>query len=513
LLAVGAVVVLLALGVFALESAGITTWSKRKPDRSEVAVLPASTDSSGSSPEATHPDTRRETRPETRPEPRPETKPEPKATKPETKATKPEPKVTKPEPKGDPEPPGKKAVPDAEKQAEAEKQVRAAHKDEYARKKPSEQVALATRLIREGFSARGDVPMRFVLLREARDLAAQAGDLDESFRAIGEMDTWFNIDVREQRAESLDLAARTELPAAAMKTIADKAMEQAERAVDANSYELAVRMLAAAEAAARKANNTALANRAQSRSKDVAEMSKEFALVKADAETLRTQPDSAEACFRWGRFLCLFRGKWSDGLPLLAKGSDAKWKALAKKELADPAGSAEQVDLAEGWFAQAGQEKGASRKQLLMRAKHWFEQATPKLTELARFKVQKRIGEIDLETGEATPASKIGTGDKLIVTGKKYEQSMQAAKTAYEQGRFGDAAQAYGEALYWKPNDPEATAGKHDSLYASYMARGKSWMDKKRWVDAAADFNRALKEKPGDPEAKAAIEKAEAMMK
>jgi hypothetical protein len=296
-----------------------------------------------------------------------------------------------------------------------------------------------------------------------------------------------------------------------MKAIADKALDQAERTADANAYDKAVRMLTAAEGAARKASNSALADRAQARGKDMAEIGKEYLRVKADAETLRMQPDSPEANFRWGRFLCLYRGKWGDGLPLLAKGSDARWKALAKKDLTGPAPGAAQAELADGWLGQAAQEKGAARKQLLLRARHWYAQAMPQLVELARHRVEKRIGEIDHETGAGSGTT--GTGGKLIVTGKKYEESMQTARTAYEQRRFGDSAQAYGEALYWKPNDPEATAGKHEALYMSFMQRGNGLLEKKRWAEAAADFKRALKEKQDDAEAKAALEKAEAMGK
>jgi tetratricopeptide (TPR) repeat protein len=271
-------------------------------------------------------------------------------------------------------------------------------------------------------------------------------------------------------------------------------------------------MLAAAETAARKAKNPALADKTHGRARDLAETGKEYALVKADAETLRKQPDSPEASFRWGRFLCLFRDNWKEGLPLVLKGNNAKWKALAQKEQADPAGGAERLDLAEGWLAQAAAERGTARKQMLLHARHWYEQASAKLTELARFKVDKRIREIDLETGDASTPIKPAP-EKLIVTGKKYEQSMQAAKTAMDQRRFADAVQSYGEALYWKANDPEAIAGKRQALYASHLAKGNALLEKKRFADAATEFNRALREMPGDTAAQAGLEKAQAMMK
>jgi len=501
-----------AVGLFLLENTfGITGLTKHTADKSsEFAGLSTGLESR---PEATRSESRPETRTESRPETKPETKPARPETKPEVKPpTKPEVKPPiKPELKPEPKPAVKKPVPEADKQAEAQKQVHAAHTDDYARKKPADQLTLSGRLVREANAAQDDPAVRFVLFREARDLAAQAGDLDESFRVIADMATWFTVEVREQRAEALAVAARSaDLSPSDMKAVADKAILQADLAVDANDYEAAVRMLAAAEAAARKAKNTALANQVQAQGKELAEAGKEYALVKADAETLRTQPDSAAANYRWGRFVCLFRDNWSEGLPLVAKGNNAAWKALAVKEQADPKAASERVDLAKGWLAQAAHEKGTARKHLLRHAKKLFEQAAPKLTELARFQAEKHIREIDQETGDAPTLPKTSS-DKFVVTGKKYEQCMQAATTAMDKGRFSDAVQAYGEALYWKPNDPDATAGKRQALYASCMAKGNALLEKKRFAEAAAEFNRALKEMPGDPLAQAALEKAQGM--
>lgn len=501
-------ILLIALGMFLLESTfGITGLTKPTDKPSEVAALSASTPDESSKPAtepATRPETRRESRPESKPETRPETKPEPRPTKPEPKSTKPEPR-----------PVVKKETPDADTLAAAEKQVRAAHQEDYAKKKPAEQLALASRLVREANAFQDDPAVRFVLFREARNLAAQAGDVEESYRIITELAGWFTVNMRQQRAEALDAAAgNADLPATQMKAIAEKALTQAEYAVDADDYEAACQMLTAAEAAAGKAGSTALVNRAKSRSKEVAEIGKEYALVKG------LQPNSAEANFRMGRFQCLFRGKWREGLPLLAKGSNEEWKALAQKEQDDPSISSKQLELAEGWFLQSEHEKGMAQRQMLLRARHWYEQAVPKLTEFPLRKAKKRLEEIAQKTGEAsTTPVKTGSGS-VIITGKEYEKWMQAGKAAYDAEKFGDAVQAFGTALYYKPNDPEAMAARNQAIaarqeanYAQHMAKGASLMEKKRYAEAATEFRLALKDKPDDAEALAALEKAKAAMK
>ena len=76
----------------------------------------------------------------------------------------------------------KPPVPDDDALAAAEQEVKEVYKTEYARKKPAEMQALAARLMKENQETTKDrSATRFVLLREARDLAARAGDVPEGF--------------------------------------------------------------------------------------------------------------------------------------------------------------------------------------------------------------------------------------------------------------------------------------------------------------------------------------------
>jgi len=78
----------------------------------------------------------------------------------------------------------------------------------------------------------------------------------------------------------------------------------------------------------------------------------EFERAKQANTTLAKKPDDPEANFTAGKYLCLVKGDWDKGLPLLAKGSDAKLKELAQKELAGPKDAAEQAAVGDGWWAQ-----------------------------------------------------------------------------------------------------------------------------------------------------------------
>jgi formylglycine-generating enzyme required for sulfatase activity len=95
-----------------------------------------------------------------------------------------------------------------------------------------------------------------------------------------------------------------------------------------------------------------------------------------------------------GRYLCLTKGNWEAGLPLLALSGDAKLKDLAKKELAKPGVTMAQVELADGWSEFAENEKQPAKANLQRRALRWYQQALPELTGLTKTRVEKTVQEL-----------------------------------------------------------------------------------------------------------------------
>ena len=93
----------------------------------------------------------------------------------------------------------RKAVPDAAAQAQAEKLIRDVFKDEYARTSAADRLNLARKLLQQGIDTVDDPASRFVLFREARDLAAQAGDLETALTAVDEMARFFQVSAPEMK--------------------------------------------------------------------------------------------------------------------------------------------------------------------------------------------------------------------------------------------------------------------------------------------------------------------------
>src|SRR5262249_18885619 len=164
--------------------------------------------------------------------------------------------------------------------------------------------------------------------------------------------------------------------------IADMALALADDAVDEDNYPAALRLLEIAKAAASKLNSITAYKQINARIREVTEIQKEYGYAKAAVETLIKSPDDAEANCRWGRFICLFKGSWSKGIPLLAQGSDRKLKEVAEKELAKPTNATERVDLGNAYLSLAENEQSQIAKRALRaRAKDWFDQESPGLLE------------------------------------------------------------------------------------------------------------------------------------
>src|SRR5438874_556921 len=92
------------------------------------------------------------------------------------------PQAAQPEPK-------KKPVPEGTAQSKAEEIIRGIYKAKYTSAKEDRAAAreLAQTLLDEGKKTTDDEVLQFVAFREARDLAARAGDLILAYRVAAEM--------------------------------------------------------------------------------------------------------------------------------------------------------------------------------------------------------------------------------------------------------------------------------------------------------------------------------------
>jgi hypothetical protein len=302
----------------------------------------------------------------------------------------PQPITPTPEPKTAPKP-AKLPVPSAEVQAAAEKALKKQYAADYADTKPEGAQALAAKFLQPGRENRNDPAAWFVLLREARDLAMQAGSARMAIEAVDEMDQQFVIDAPAQKAQVLSTVSQAPGERAA-RSVAEAALGMIEPALAADDYDAAQRLIGIAETAAEKMKSHKKAKGIiAARETDIERYHKDYQEVIAARSTLKHQPNDTAANLRVGKYVCYFHGRWDEGLPFLHRGSDETLKGIAGKDLARPTETAAQIALADTWWGQADSLKDRDQLHCWQRAKYWYDQARPKAEAFQKDKVESRI--------------------------------------------------------------------------------------------------------------------------
>jgi serine/threonine protein kinase len=277
------------------------------------------------------------------------------------------------------------APPEPSTLKEAEKTIRDLYKAEYAKKSPADQQLLAQRLLKQGRETTDDPKARFVLLREARDAAQTAGDLETLLAAVDELADSFDLDVLVLKSAALtkiSTSARTPEAAAAL---AEAFADVARQAVDADNYDVAVAASTRADALAKSSPD--LSARIQDLRREIAAIKDEYTKVKASIEKPGTGDQEA-----LGKFYAFVKGDWDRGLEILSGSAKPPLNALAERDLARPGDPVARAEVGDGWWALAEKETLPLRKLRLQdRARLWYEASVMLLSGLARTRVEKRL--------------------------------------------------------------------------------------------------------------------------
>ncbi len=230
-------------------------------------------------------------------------------------------------------------------------------------------------------------------LREARDAAITRLDFAAAFAAIDAM--------AAGGGEEDPIGARAAVLKAGRKFVRRREdldpllaghLQAAEEALDADDFRTGPALARDALALAKQAGDASSAERAAALGKEFQSRRPLHERYAKARRTLAETPDDPAACSDAGRYLCLVKEKWDEGLPLLARGSDETLKALAQEETAKPKDPAARLALGESWWNAARKESNDTLKaRAAARALHWFEDAIPGLSGLEKIRAEKRI--------------------------------------------------------------------------------------------------------------------------
>jgi len=331
----------------------------------------------------------------------------------------------------------------------AEKLIRDVFKDDYSRKDPASRRTLAAKLLKQAGETADDPTARFVLFTEARDIAADAGDVKTALAAALQQAKIYAVDPIATKRLALDRARKTAGPED-LQAAAEAYLQLSEEAVASEDFDGAQAALKEAEQAALKAKNLPLVARIRTKTKDAAAMKSDAVRLAEARKKLETAPEDPGANLVLGRHLCFTRGEWTKGLPLLAAGADNALKALAQKDLANPGEAAEQVALGDQWWDLAEKEEGSAASFIGGRAWMWYDRAQPQVTGLLRAKIEKRLDALKqkgarLESGAQIPIKGLigwwklddGSGEEAVESVSGAANGRLVKGPAWVSGRIG----------------------------------------------------------------------------
>jgi hypothetical protein len=302
---------------------------------------------------------------------------------------------------------GRAPVPSDADQKALEKNLRDLFKDEYKSKDPAVRRVLIQKLLSQSADSKDDAVARYVLLKEAREVALQGAEWALALRASEEIARLYAADAAALRAGVLDRIAKAPIDSpSTARAAAEICLALADQFVAADDYDRAVRALQVADGPSRLAKAALLPILLKNRATEVALIKTEFAKVRSAAKTLQDKPGDPAASLAMGKFLCFAKRDWTRGLPLLAGGSDAKLKELATQDLAAPSDTAPMTVLGNAWWAAADEQSAPLRAAVRDHALEWLGRAWPTAE-----------GAIKTSIREKMKASWMKPGAKSVVKG------------------------------------------------------------------------------------------------
>lgn len=382
----------------------------------------------------------------------------------------------------------KKPVPDPDALKEADKLVKEVFKDELAKKAPADRIELARKFLSQALQTDDDPASRFVLLREARDGARDAGDWETALKALDEMGRRFEVDACSPKLAIYQAMAKAAKTPEDFNGIARRMIALVDESILADQLDTGAKAATEASATARKAKDIPLAAKADAKSRDVGDRRAARDKLARAMETLAKSPGDPEANVIVGRQEGFLKGDWAKALPRLAKASDPALKAAAERDLANPATPEARIAAGDGWWDLAEKETGPARANLRKRAAYWYQQA-PGGTGLVRVKLDKRLGEVHADqfpgtwvnmtdarlfglpgkAGEPIPLAGEDDGRRIIV-----EKALPGDFDALTgRLRFGSSTNAIGTISFEQLDHAITVSRTHHSAALLHVADGK----------------------------------------
>lgn len=291
---------------------------------------------------------------------------------------------------------GRRSIPAKSELDAAEQQVRKIFRAEIEKASKSDgKLELARTLASQSEQTQANPAEHYTMLKMSLDAYADVGEADLAIDVLSTIAAAYEADGTVVVALA-ELGRKAKTPEAKTQTV-EAALEYIEEFLAEYKYDPASKL-------AREALNLASGLGDIELRKTVKQQQDEVELLKKPseaAEKLKQNPDDPAANLLWGKYLCLVKQDWPQGLPLLAKSADVGVKAAAELELVSDKQAKQKSALGEAWLELSKKAPAADRSALVARARFWYEDALDELVGLPKTAVERRLDELRPNAAEA----------------------------------------------------------------------------------------------------------------
>lgn len=280
-------------------------------------------------------------------------------------------------------------VPDAAAIGLVEQKLRAVYADDLSNlKKDATKLALSEKLEKLAHDPGSDRATKYYCLDTARKLASEAGDINKSLAMVDALGLEFKLDALEIKAATLtEMASRLKTPQL-NRDLVNTALSLVDQLIQAEKFRTAVDLASMASLTAVKVKDKAVQSDVAESRKEVDEWVKEFAIVEKARQKLQSAPDDAPSRLAWGRWLCLRKNNWSEGLKALQHCDDSGLKDLAARDLQEPSAQEVTLKLGTDWLEFAKSRKDHTYAGFADRALFWLEKSENQSSGIAKKQVE-----------------------------------------------------------------------------------------------------------------------------
>ncbi len=259
----------------------------------------------------------------------------------------------------------------------------------------------------------------YAVLQSAFPLIRETGDIAALRVAMQKLTETFQVDPITERSNQLEQFIAACKAMSALDPAVKDFVSLVEKAGRANRFRDAHRWLDSAEKSAKKLNAKSSLSLLDKTRTALLEREQAFVAQERSLKTLEANPEDPKANFLVGQWLAVFAGEWARALPFLAKGSDPKWQAAAKAELAVSGDLDSRLAMADAWWEVAQVATGAAKTEVQLRTYEWYSEFEPHVTSpLVKRRVTDRKTDLakilNLKPATPDPAPTTKPSDEVV---------------------------------------------------------------------------------------------------